>query len=206
MNLTGDYNRDQWVSFKAIQKACETLSSNEIERLKETVQHYLVFRSALDDHQQSHILPFCHGYCFTTGLSACCGFESIYTFFADQVINFLFSSPQEREALFQVLEQRNQTQRCVYLGANGCLWLVSPITCAMFLCDQAKRTAAERHPETLPLWEDLKRREKEFTWPVKPVLFDEIEKYFMQLGVESPYMYFHRSPGLVRLKAKSGCT
>jgi hypothetical protein len=41
-----------------------------------------------------------------------------------------------------------------------------------------------------------------YTWPSRPVLFDKLEELFIQEGFDSPIMYFHHSPGLLRLKAK----
>ena len=41
------------------------------------------------------------------------------------------------------------------------------------------------------------------TWPDRPVLFDELEKLFIKEGYDSPLMYCHKSPGLLRLKSKS---
>jgi hypothetical protein len=46
----------------------------------------------------------------------------------------------------------------------------------------------------------LKQREKHFRWPDRPVLFDDLEKYFMAAGYSSPLMYLNNSPGLLRVK------
>jgi hypothetical protein len=45
-------------------------------------------------------------------------------------------------------------------------------------------------------------KEKQFTWPAKPILFDELEELFLQSGLQSPLMYCHLSPGLLRVKAQ----
>jgi hypothetical protein len=37
-----------------------------------------------------------------------------------------------------------------------------------------------------------------------PLLFDEIETFFMLRGADSPHLYFHRSPGLLRVKKRAG--
>ncbi len=206
MNLqqVSAYNRDQWNSFLAILKGCETLPSDRIEELRGTFQSYLQFRRELDAFQTQYFEPICRPDCFETKLSACCGFESIFTFFADQVITFLLSTPEEMCSIFEILQQPNKTGRCVYLGEQGCRWKVRPISCAMFLCDQAKKRVFETFPESEVQWKEFQRREKEYTWPTQPVLFDDVEKYFLKLKVDSPHMYFHKSPGLLRLKTKSG--
>jgi hypothetical protein len=74
----------------------------------------------------------------------------------------------------------------------------------MFLCGRAKSTVLDRHPHLRDGWERLRKREKRYTWPDRPVLFDELEEIFIKEGMESPLMYLHRSPGLLRLKAKKG--
>ena len=46
----------------------------------------------------------------------------------------------------------------------------------------------------------LAQERKRFTWPDRPVLFDDLEQYFMDAGCTSPHMYLHNSPGLLRVK------
>jgi hypothetical protein len=198
-----DYNRDQWNSFNAIEKACRGLPHFELEKLKRSLESYLHFRNNLDSYQQQYFGRFCRTTCFDGGLSACCGFESIFTFFADQIITFLLSTPEEHAALLHMLEQPNKTERCVYLGERGCLWGVTPISCAMFFCEQAKRTVFSENRHAQVIWEQLRLQEKAYTFPTQPVLFDDMERYFIDLGVDSPHMYFHKSPGLLRVKAQS---
>ena len=53
-------------------------------------------------------------------------------------------------------------------------------------------------------WEEFRQEERLYTWPAKPVLFDELEIIFIEAGFDSPLMYLNRSPGLLRLKAKHG--
>jgi hypothetical protein len=74
----------------------------------------------------------------------------------------------------------------------------------MFYCNQVKKDIFAEGTEAKALFEELRIREKEFTYPARPVLFDDLEKYFMRLGLDSPHMYYHKSPGILRLKAKSG--
>ena len=134
-------------------------------------------------------------------MSACCTREGITTFFADVVINVLMSSDKEIDGLVRALSLSNLGTKCVYLGKKGCLWLVKPVVCEMFLCEHARKTVFDNQPQALKEWEKLKRREKRYTWPNRPVLFDDLEAYFIQRGYSSGLMYFHNSPGLLRVKA-----
>jgi hypothetical protein len=198
-----DYNRDQLISHRAIASAISRFSTAAVAELNERVSPYLRFRRDVEDFYRRYFAPACHNACFTTKLSACCGFESIIIFFADQVINYRLSTPLEITNIMKALARPNTSNKCVYLGEEGCIWKLRPITCAMFFCEQAKTVVFQEHPKAKSILSDLQGQEKEFTWPIKPVLFDEIEKQFISLGVESPLLYFHHSPGLLRLKARA---
>jgi hypothetical protein len=206
MNLdkVSEYNREQWNSFQTIRQAVDTLPESVKEALRESLRPYLQFRHELDAFQEEYFIPICRPACFDTRLSACCGFESIFTFFADEVVTLLLSNPDDLSPLFDVLQRPNKTANCVYLGETGCLWKVRPISCAMFFCDEAKKTLFERSPEAEQRWLAFQDREKGFTRPTQKILFDDLEAFFLELKVDSPHMYFHKSPGLLRLKAKSG--
>jgi hypothetical protein len=199
-----EYNRDQLESFRALAEAVERLTAGEIRELRDSWVPYLGFRVELDAFFEASFLPTCRETCFNTKWSACCGFESIFTFFADLVITYVESEPRERAALFEVLSKPNTGRHCVYLGDKGCLWKVTPISCAMFYCDPAKTLAFEERPEAKPAWETLQASEKQFTYPTQRVLFDDLEVFFRLRGLDSPHMYFHRSPGLMRLKKRHG--
>jgi len=198
-----EYNRDQLTSFRAINIILENLPPAEIGRLKMQISPYLIFRKEVEDIYGRYFKPICRQSCFETHISACCGFESIIIFFADQAINCLMSRPDQIVNILNTLEQPNCSSNCVFLGETGCIWQVRPIACAMFFCEQAKNKIFDRHPEAEVTWQNLQEQEKGYTWPTTPVLFDEIEKYFIELGVDSPSLYFHKSPGLLRLKAKA---
>lgn len=74
----------------------------------------------------------------------------------------------------------------------------------MFYCDQVKSAVWQEVPDAAAVFEAFRRREKEFTHPDKPVLFDDLDRSFGRMGLQTPHMYYHSSPGLVLLKAKSG--
>lgn len=199
-----DYNREQLATFQAVSQACLRLTSIEREALIIRLAPYLVFRRDLDELHHGHVESTCRTACYETGLSACCGFESIITFFADHVITCLLSEPSDMRVIFERLEQPNRSRSCVYLAEHGCMWKVRPIACAMFFCESIKSKILRETPAVFAAWEDLQRREKGFTLPDRPVLFDDLEAYFIERGVSSPHMHFHNSPGLLRMKARHG--
>lgn len=199
-----EYNQDQRTTLEAVRAALGGLAPSEREALRASIQPYLVFRHAVDRFFEEHFLPTCRRACFETGLSACCGFESIITFASDHAVNLLVSGASRVEALVEVLARPNASSHCVYLGPGGCLWSVRPISCAMFLCGQAKQQVFDAHPDCAAQWSRLQAEEKTFTFPDRPVLFDTLEGRLIALGVESPHLFFHQSPGLLRVKEQAG--
>src|SRR5512139_1247787 len=79
--LMSEYQRDQWLSLTAIRGALEEIPAVERESLRSSLSGYLVFRRELADFHSRHFHEYCRRACYETGLSACCGFESIITFF-----------------------------------------------------------------------------------------------------------------------------
>ena len=176
-------------------------SGSSIRRdLESIIKDYLFFRSEADDFLSENFSDICTEKCYRSNLSACCSREGVITFFADVVVNLLISGPAEISELRAVLEKENRGFKCVYLGNKGCLWLVKPVVCEMFLCDTAKNKVYSRKPGLIQEWKALKKKEKSFTWPDRPVLFDKIESYFKAAGYSSSLMYMHNSPGLLRVK------
>ena len=126
------------------------------------------------------------------------------TFFADMMIQVLTTAPEDLDRMEKILQVPNNGYKCIYLAEQGCLWNIKPIVCEMFLCDEAREKVLGASEDLARRWEDLRQRERLFTRPTQPVIFDDLERLFMEAGLESPLMYFHRSPGLLRLKAKHG--
>jgi hypothetical protein len=146
----------------------------------------------------------CTTSCFQSQRSACCSRDGIITFFADVVVNVLMSTPDEVVQLHTVLNTIRDDLKCVYLGRQGCLWRIKPIVCQMFLCDAAAEAVFAGKPELKDQWEAFKQEAQQFKWPDRPVLFDTLEKVFLDAGYESPLMYLHTSPGLLQVKRKAG--
>jgi hypothetical protein len=198
------YQQEQHEAVLLAAKHLDTLSPDRIEALKIAVREYLMFREDVTSFQNTYFATTCTQKCFHSSLSACCSREGIITFFADIVINALFSTQDDRELLLKVLQKPNTGPKCVYLGPLGCLWRIKPIVCLMFLCDAAKSRIFSDHPSAEPAWNVLKNREKQFTWPDKKVIFDYLEDIFMDAGYLSSLMYLHNSPGLLRVKKRAG--
>jgi hypothetical protein len=202
MTAMSDYNGQQTEAILMVCKHLTGLPASQLGWLKQRISSYLEFRADVACYQKEHFANICSEKCFTSRTSACCGREGIITFFADVVINVLLSTNEEIDTLLQTLKQDVGGFNCVYLNETGCLWRLKPIVCEMFLCDHAKKHILAENDFLSRQWEGFRRKERLYTWPTRPVLFDELESFFMEAGFDSPLMYLHRSPGLLRLKAK----
>jgi len=202
------YNREQFDALRIVRKHLASLSREDLGSLRRRIGEYLSFRDELEKFLAGRFGKICTESCFRSRRSACCTREGIIVFFADVVVNALASSAPQLDAVEQVLEDghcgRDQGFKCVFLTQRGCQWQVSPIVCAMFLCDPAKETVFGQDPEAARQWAVFESRRKAFTWPDKPVLFDDLETVFMGAGCRSPLMHLHFSPGLRMVKKKAG--
>ncbi len=194
------YQTEQFETLDMIRRKLSCLPDREIGKLKAMISDYLAFRQETDAFLKTCFGEMCTIQCYRNDLSACCSKDGIITFFADMIINALVSDKQEISRLFEVLMQPDYGFRCVYLGEHGCLWKIKPIVCEMFLCDSAQDKVFGQNPELKEKWDALKQQQKQYTWPDKPVLFDMLEEYFLDIGCSSPLMYLHNSPGLLRIK------
>jgi hypothetical protein len=198
-----DYRNEQLTTLNAVLAHLADIPEAERRRLQDLATDYLDFRRRTADFLQSHFGGICRRECYESRRSACCSKDGIITFFADVVVNALLSDAREMEALIQVLKAPHTDFKCVYLGRQGCLWRLKPIVCEMFLCDSAKAEAFSRSPGAKEKWRRLRNEKKGFTWPDRPVLFDALERYFIDRGCDSPLMYLHQSPGLLRIKQQA---
>jgi hypothetical protein len=193
------YQKEQSDALYMVRRCLATISSTERQKLESDVADYLSFREEVGSFLSTHFSGVCTQKCYKSGLSACCSREGIITFFADVVINALISQDREIDLLLEVLKKPNTGFKCIYLGEKGCLWRLKPIICEMFLCEPAKKKVFIEKPWARDKWDELNKRKKMFTWPDRPVLFDILEKYFMDAGYSSSLMYLHNSPGLLRV-------
>jgi hypothetical protein len=205
--MTGQYksyHEEQIETLSLVLSCLQKPKSSLRKELRGRINDYLSFRAEVDDFQARHLGDICTVKCYKSNLSACCSKEGIITFFADAVINIIMSDIMEIDMLKAALEKQKDDFKCVYLGESGCIWKIKPIVCEMFICDTAKKQAFHESPRLIGEWDALKKREKHFTWPDKPILFDEIESRFIADGCYSPLMYMHNSPGLLRVKKRHG--
>jgi len=203
-HMASPYNQEHLETLMAVRAYLERMPAYERRHLLDRAGPYLDFRREVAAFQAKHFSEVCTVKCFRDRSSACCAREGIMAFFADVVINGLLATPEELDALMQALQASVEGPQCVYLGENGCLWHLKPIVCEMFLCDHAVESVLEPNEERARRWRAFREQEKRFTWPDRPVLFDELEADFMAAGLDSPLMYCHKSPGLVRVKKKAG--
>ncbi len=198
------YHKEQLDALRLVDRYLVNLSTFERRALDESVAEYLDFRHEVDFFLNRYFCEICSHTCYRSRLSACCSREGIITFFGDVVVNRLVATDDKVDKLLAVLRKSNDGFKCVYLSSGGCLWSVKPIVCQMYLCDRAKNEVFGKDSRLKDEWKLLEQRRKRFTWPDRPVLFDNLESRFLKAGVQSPLMYLHNSPGLLRVKQKAG--
>lgn len=164
----------------------------------------MAFRKQVDNFLNINFKQVCSANCYQNQLSACCSKDSIITFFADAVINCLYSDDMHLEKMAGQLSESNESFKCVYLNDDGCLWRIKPIVCVMFLCDKAKKEVFSLDPKAGQTWKKFRKKEKTFKWPDQPVLFDDLENVFIKAGFKSSLMHLNYSPGLLFIKKKAG--
>jgi len=198
-----EYNREQLVTIRALSEFLGGLNLETKKAIRVKISPYLSFRKRSADFHNNHFVKTCTERCFKDHSAHCCGKEGIIVFFSDMFINLIEHPDLDLEGIITQLE-RGDNEKCVYLGPQGCLWPVKPVVCEMYICDRAKAEVLKKgEPKELD-WNGLLELEKEFTKPDKPVLFDYLEAIFLEAGYQSPLTYFHKSPGLLRLKLNSG--
>ncbi len=197
------YHCEQIDALLLVNKHLDGLTDAKRRALLKMTEDYFTFRREVDDFFAAHFSRICTRTCYQSRLSACCSREGIITFFADIVVNLLVSDSNDFESLMAVLNRENNGFKCVYLAETGCLWRLKPIVCQMYLCDRSKEEVFAKSPQLADEWELLGQKRKKFTWPDRPVLFDDIESYFLNAGCRSPLMYLHNSPGLLRVKQQA---
>lgn len=199
-----DYQQEQFEALRIVRRGLAGMDESERKALKDEIRDYDRFRQAVDYFLQRHFSGVCTRLCYQSRTSACCSKDGIITFFADAVINALHATPGQLDCMEAALQRVNRGHRCVYLSDDGCIWAMRPVVCAMFLCDRAMETVFSDSPQAEDHWQELRRQEKTFKWPDRPVLFDQLEKVFLETGYRSSLMHLNFSPGLLRVKKKAG--
>jgi hypothetical protein len=198
------YQQEQIDALTMVQRHLASLSRDAREAMQREIQPYLAFRRRVDVFLRRYFSRTCTRSCFQSHLSACCSREGIITFFADVVVNALVAADAQLSVLLEVLREPNQGFKCIYLGPEGCRWIVKPIVCELFLCDAAAEEVFRQEPSAESQWKRLQKEAQGFKWPDRPVLFDTLEKRFLDAGCRSALMYLHTSPGLLRIKRQAG--
>ncbi len=194
------YQKEQLEALSLMQGYLANLALDARQALESRIADYLLFRDDVDAFLDAHFSEICTLKCFKSKISACCSRDGIITFFGDVVVNALVTPEEEINTLRSVLQKPNKGFKCIYLGKQGCMWRVKPIVCEMFLCKSAFQEVLAPKPEAANTWEELQLRKKLFTWPDRPVLFDDLERILLDAGYSSSLMYMHNSPGLLRVK------
>lgn len=163
------------------------------------ISDYLVFREDVEDFFRRWFEQLCSENCYSSRRSACCSRDGIIAFWADVVINARRSDSEELDRLEKAIRNPEKAYKCIFLTQSGCAWRIKPIVCEMFLCSEAEQAVFAAHPDARTTWRELEERKKRFTWPDRLVLFEVLEKIGMDAGCDSPLMYMHKSPGLLRL-------
>lgn len=203
-DLKEEYNLEQFDAYMTVKAFFDKASDDEVACLRQMVSSYLDFRAEASEFLTISCAEVCGDICFKTGLSDCCMHEGIITFFADWIVNWLVSSKEETDVLLKALYEPFRDDKCVYLGPLGCLWKIKPLNCETFVCKQARADIFMKNPEAEQVYEEMLKKKKTFSFPDRPVLFDAIEKFFMDRGVDSETMYFHKGAGLLLIKQKAG--
>jgi hypothetical protein len=199
-----DYQQEQLDALRIVRRGLGQIGDAKRVELVETIRDYMHFRHAADRFLMRYFSDMCTHTCYLSRTSACCSKDGIITFFADTVVNALHATLAGLDRLEAVLNRVNRGHRCVYLGSHGCMWAVRPVVCAMFLCDRATHAVFRDDPEAKMQWESLRRQAKAFKWPDRPVLFDELETVFLELGYRSTLMHLNFGPGMLRIKRHAG--
>ncbi|MCU0597794.1 MAG: hypothetical protein MUE70_00870 [Desulfobacterales bacterium] len=194
------YQAEQIEALTMIRRQIEAMGAESRENLLVQIKDYLLFREQVGEFLEAHFTGICTQKCYQSRLSACCAKDGIITFFADMVVNMLVSNPVERDLMEHAVQHPKFEYKCIYLSESGCVWKIKPVVCEFFLCDEAESQAIGQNPEALAQWKAFEDAKKIYTWPDQPVLFESLERFFMNRGCDSALMYLHKSPGLVRIR------
>ena len=199
-----DYQQEQLQALTVVRQGLEQMGSARCRELRHAAGDYLQFRKTVRRYLKRYFGQVCSQACYHSRTSACCSKDGIIVFFADVVVNALQSTPAQLERLEAVLQGVNPGHRCIYLQGDGCMWTLPPVVCAMFLCDRARQAVFAENPEAATAWTALREQARLYQWPDRPVLFDDLENVFIDLGYRSSLMHLNFSPGLLYVKKRAG--
>lgn len=198
--MMNTYQKQQLETLTQVRRHFDGRGATRTGEFRDASADYLAFRGRVAAFLENRFQTICTEKCYQSRLSACCAKDGIITFFADVVINALVSSDAELERLSDAIVHPYKADKCIFLSKNGCTWRLKPVVCEFFLCDEAEQRGFKNDPGALKEWEAFKTLKKTYTWPDRPVLFEILENEFIANGYQSPLMYLHNSPGLLRIK------
>lgn len=199
-----EYLKEQWTALNQIKEWMDAARIFNHRALRDEILGYLEFRERLDRFTGHHFGDYCSRACFENQMSACCSKDGIVTFWADHVINAYTSGMGHADELLTVIGTPTYPDKCIYLGASGCVWRIRPLGCALFLCDGVQKDVFGADSSLKQAWDGFCTEAKGYRWPDRVVLFDRLEQVFMAAGCLSPLMYINTSPGLLRVKQRAG--
>lgn len=199
-----DYQREQLAAWRQIEQGLTQMSTREKQAIATEIAGYLRFRHEVEKFIDQHFNKHCTISCYQNNRSACCGKDSILTFWADLVINAINTDSHSVKAMMNAIHRPVYADKCIYLSRQGCCWHIRPLVCLMFLCDAVQQEVFSKEPDAGRQWEAFCSRARSFRWPDRSVLFDRLEARFLARDCFSPLMYLHTSPGLLRVKKKAG--
>jgi hypothetical protein len=205
-HVMNEYQTEQLEALQLVRDFLGRSSRSERAEMHRMIAAYQAFREETAQFLRDEFGALCTRRCYASGASACCAKDSIIVFFADVVVNALNAPGDRLNGMAKALSAPNRTGKCVFLGPEGCRWTVKPIVCEMFLCDAATDAVFSDRPEAAEKWALLEARRKTFTWPDRPVLFDDLERRFLDSGIRSTLMHLNFSPGMLRLKRRWSAT
>lgn len=198
------YQKEQLEALTMVRSHLRQMNPARVDHLNASMGPYHEFRRSLERFTQTHMAGHCTRSCFQSRTSACCSRDGIITFWADVVINAVCATPERLDLMTSSIRQPLRAEKCIYLGETGCVWKIRPLVCAMFVCDAVQADVIDADAERSAQWRRFTMQAKSFRWPNRPVLFDQLELIFLDLGCRSALMYINNSPGLMRVKQKAG--
>jgi hypothetical protein len=199
-----DYQVEQLTAWSQVKAQLDRLEPSALSGLKSEIAGYLEFRRRVDTFLKQNFNHHCTLACYRNQRSVCCSKDGIIVFWADVVVNALCSDPEEMDKIATSIQHPLKTFKCIFLGHQGCQWRVRPLVCAMFLCPEVLHTVMDVAADLGSKWAAFQSEAKLFRWPDRPVLFDLLERYFIDRGCRSSLMYLNTSPGLLRIKQQAG--
>ena len=157
------YQAEQIAAFELIRLHLPKLKKQLHRTQADPLEAYLAFRQETDRYFDQYFAGICNTTRYQNQHSACCSRDGIITFFADMVINILYSNGSVLDRMALRLQTPHLGLKCLYLSPGGCMWTIKPVVCQMFLCERAQLEVFSQCPQAREQWDTLTRRRRDFT-------------------------------------------